>query len=99
MYATQSLTARITYYNEAAAALWGRRPDLGESEFLGLTKLIRPDGTTAPYEEWPTAIALREGRTIRAAAVVAEEFDGARVPFYSVIQFRNSTDRGVSQAL
>ena len=22
---------RITYYNEAAAALWGRRPELGES--------------------------------------------------------------------
>ena len=48
--------------------------------------------TPAPYQEWPTAIALREGRTIRAAAVVAERLDGARVPFlsYSTPQFDRS---------
>jgi PAS domain S-box-containing protein len=74
---------RITYYNEAAAALWGRRPELGESEFFGSWKLICSDGAPIPIEEWPSAIALRERRQIRATAVVAERPDGARVSFIS----------------
>ncbi|MFU0507932.1 PAS domain-containing protein, partial [Pseudaminobacter sp. NGMCC 1.201702] len=35
---------RITYYNEAAAALWGYRPILGTSEWCGSWKLRYPDG-------------------------------------------------------
>ena len=31
---------RIIFYNEAAAALWGCRPELGKSEFCGSWKLI-----------------------------------------------------------
>jgi PAS domain-containing protein len=32
---TTDPAGRITYYNEAAAALWGYRPDLGKSEWCG----------------------------------------------------------------
>lgn len=83
---------RITYYNEAAATLWGRRPELGESEFVGSWKLIRSDGAPIPIEEWPSAIALKERRQVGATALVAERADGARVNFISssALQFDES---------
>ena len=41
---------RLTFYNEAAAELWGCRPELGESKFCGSWKLYWPDGTPLPHE-------------------------------------------------
>src|ERR1700732_4041298 len=38
IYTTDS-QGRITYFNEAAAALWGYRPELGKSEWCGSWKL------------------------------------------------------------
>jgi PAS domain-containing protein len=35
---------QITYYNEAAAAMWGHHPQIGVSEWCGLWKLYWPDG-------------------------------------------------------
>ena len=32
---TTDRDGRITFYNEAAAALWGCRPEIGKSEFCG----------------------------------------------------------------
>jgi PAS domain S-box-containing protein len=72
---------RITYYNEAAAELWGCRPELGKSEFCGSWKLYWPDGTPLPHDECPMAIALKEKRPIRGKEAVAERPDGTRVPF------------------
>ncbi|HEY9347727.1 MAG TPA: PAS domain-containing protein, partial [Inquilinus sp.] len=36
---TTDAAGRITFYNEAAAELWGCRPELGKSEFCGSWKL------------------------------------------------------------
>ncbi|MEJ2378374.1 MAG: PAS domain-containing protein, partial [Pseudolabrys sp.] len=36
---TTDAAGRITYFNEAAAALWGQRPPLGTSEWCGSAKL------------------------------------------------------------
>ncbi|HXF54362.1 MAG TPA: PAS domain S-box protein [Hyphomicrobiaceae bacterium] len=72
---------RITYYNEAAAKLWGCRPELGESEFCGSWRLYHPDGTPMPHELCPMAIALRERRPVHGMEAVAERPDGTRVPF------------------
>ncbi len=72
---------RITFYNAAAAALWGCEPELGKSEFCGSWKLYRPDGTPLPHDECPMAIALKEVRAIKGAHAVAERPDGTRVPF------------------
>jgi len=71
---------RITFFNEAAVALWGRRPEPG-SEWRGLWKLFRADGTPLPVDEYPIAQALREGRPIRGVEAVGERPDGTRVPF------------------
>lgn len=72
---------RITYYNEAAARLWGVRPELGKSEFCGSWKLYWPDGTPLAHSECPMAMALKEKRAIRNVEATAERPDGVRVPF------------------
>src|SRR5262245_26279592 len=62
---TTDAAGRITYYNEAAVALWGHRPPLGSSEWCGSWKLFWPDGTPLPHDQCPMAIALREDRVVR----------------------------------
>lgn len=71
---------RITYFNEAAAALWGHRPQLGDL-WCGSWKLYHPDGQLLPHEECPMAQALKEQRPIRGVEAVLERPDGTRTPF------------------
>src|SRR5262249_51768732 len=72
---------RLTIYNEAAATLWGCRPELGESKFCGSWKLYWPDGTPLSHDECPMAMALRQKRPIRGKEAVAERPDGTRIHF------------------
>jgi PAS domain-containing protein len=39
---TTDAAGRITFYNEAAAELWGCRPELGKSEFCGSWSCFGP---------------------------------------------------------
>ena len=71
----------ITYYNEAAADLWGHRPEIGKAEWCGSWKLYWPDGRALPHDQCPMAIALREGRPVWGMEAAAERPDGIRVPF------------------
>src|SRR5215510_7011448 len=52
----------ITFYNEAAATLWGHRPQLGTQRFCGSWRLRHPDGSPLPHAECPMALALKERR-------------------------------------
>ena len=72
---------RITFFNEAAAELWGCRPELGKSEFCGSWKLYWPDGTPLPHDECPMAVTLRERRPVRGMEAIAERPDGSRILF------------------
>jgi PAS domain S-box-containing protein len=72
---------RITYFNEAAATLWGCRPRLHSDQWCGSWRLFRPDGTALPHDQCPMAIALKEGRPNRGNQAIAERPDGSRVPF------------------
>ena len=78
---TTDADGRITYYNDAAAALWGHRPRVGSSEWCGSWKLFWPDGTPLRHDECPMAIALKEDRAVRGMEAAAERPDGTRVPF------------------
>ena len=71
----------LTYYNQAAASLWGWRPPLGDQHWCGSWRLYHPDGTPMRHDECPMATALREGRPVRGAEAVAERPDGTRIPF------------------
>jgi PAS domain S-box-containing protein len=77
---TTDAEGRITFYNEAAAEFWGRRPELGE-EWCGSWRLYWSDGTPMAHAECPMAIALREERAVRGYEAVAERPDGTRVSF------------------
>jgi len=72
---------RITYFSEAAAALWGRRPKLHSDQWCGSWRLFQPDGAPMPLDQCPMAIALKEERPIRGEQAIAERPDGTRVPF------------------
>jgi PAS domain S-box-containing protein len=78
---TTDAEGRITYYNDAAAEMWGRRPELGSSYWCGSWKLYWPDGTPMAHDECPMAVCLREGVPVRGVEAVAERPDGTRVPF------------------
>ncbi len=78
---TTDATGRITYYNEAAVALWGHRPMLGSSEWCGSWKLYWPDGTPLPHDQCPMAVALKENRPVRGLEAACERPDGTRIAF------------------
>ncbi|WP_298733458.1 ATP-binding protein [uncultured Chitinophaga sp.] len=69
---------RIKSYNEAAAALWGRQPQIGKDLWCGSWKIYRTDGSLLPPEQYPMAIAVREGKPLLGEEIVIEHPDGAR---------------------
>jgi PAS domain S-box-containing protein len=78
---TTDAAGLITAYNDAAAELWGTRPELGSDRWCGSWRLYWPDGTPMDHGECPMAVTLTEGREIRGAEAMAERPDGTRVPF------------------
>jgi PAS domain S-box-containing protein len=78
MYTTDR-EGRITLFNDRAAELWGRRPEIGRDLWCGSWRIFRPDGTPLPHDQCPLAIALREGRRVRGQEIVVERPDGARL--------------------
>jgi PAS domain S-box-containing protein len=77
---TTDAKGKITFFNQAAAALWGRRPELGE-EWCGSWRIYQMEGNLLPHAECPMAIALKENREVRGAQAIAERPDGTRVVF------------------
>ncbi len=77
---TTDADGHLTYYNEEAARLWGRRPELGEM-WCGSWKLYWSDGRPMAHEDCPMAIALKENRPVRGESAIAERPDGTRIHF------------------
>jgi PAS domain S-box-containing protein len=50
----------ITYYNNQAAELWGRKPALGDTDekFCGSHMMYRVDGSYLPHDQCPMADVL-----------------------------------------
>lgn len=69
----------ITFYNAAAAQLWGREPKLFAERWCGSLRLFRPDGEPLPLEDCPMARVLKTGLAVHGEAIVAERPDGSRV--------------------
>jgi PAS domain-containing protein len=71
----------ITFYNEAAVTLAGRRPVVGQDRWCVTWRLYQPDGTPLLHEQCPMAIALKQNRPVRGVAAVAERPDGTHFSF------------------
>ncbi len=71
----------ITFFNRQAAALWGRSPQLGDSDerFCGSTRMFHTDGTPLPLDQTPVATILQNGTCVRDMEAVIEQTDGSRV--------------------
>jgi PAS domain S-box-containing protein len=77
---TTDADGRISFFNAAAAAFWGRRPALGE-EWCGSLQLLWPDGLPMRHDECPMAVTLKEGRAVRGGQAIAVRPDGSHVFF------------------
>ena len=78
---TTDATGRITFYNEAAVALWGRRPVLGRDRWCGSWHIYSLTGAPLPHDRCPMAVAILEDRKVRDVTAIAERPDGTRVHF------------------
>jgi PAS domain S-box-containing protein len=72
----------IRDYNSRAAELWGRKPELGDTDerFCGSFRMYRPDGSYMPHEQCPMGDVLT-GKVagIHDGEVHIERPDGSRV--------------------
>ncbi len=72
----------IRDYNSRAAELWGRRPEVGDTDerFCGSFRMYRPDGSFMPHEQCPMGDVLT-GKVpgIQDGEVHIERPDGSRV--------------------
>ena len=71
----------IDFYNQQAAAMWGRSPELGDTDerFCGSTRLFRSDGSLMPHDQTPVAAALYEGLSISGMDAIIERADLSRI--------------------
>jgi PAS domain S-box-containing protein len=77
---TTDAAGKITFFNEAAIDLAGRRPLPGE-QWCVSWKLFRLDGTPLPHDQCPMAIAIREARPMHGEMAIVERPDGSRLTF------------------
>lgn len=75
---TTDAQGRVTLFNEAAAHLWGRQPEIGKDNWCGSYQIYRLDGTPLPAEECPMAVTLKTGRSVRGEEIIIERPDGSR---------------------
>ena len=72
----------ITYYNNQAADLWGRKPAIGDTDqrFCGSEMLYRVDGSYLPHDQCPMAEVLA-GKVagVHDAEVHIQRPDGSRI--------------------
>lgn len=68
----------ITFFNPAAAALWGREPELGKDFWCGSWKIYDSAGNPIALDTCPMAQTLRDGREVRGVEIIVERPDGER---------------------
>ena len=70
----------ITYYNQRAVDLWGRRPKLNDpaDRFCGSFKLFTLEGEPIQHDQCWMGLALRDGKEYLAQEIVIERPDGKR---------------------
>ena len=68
----------IKFYNNAAVALWGRKPEIGKDLWCGSWKIFTPEGNPTSFDECPMARTMKLGVSIRGEEILIERPDGNR---------------------
>ncbi len=76
---TTDAEGRITMFNQAAVELGGCTPEIGADLWYAFWEFYQPDGTPLPHDQYPMAIALREGRTVESRELRAIRPDGKQL--------------------
>jgi PAS domain S-box-containing protein len=75
---TVDLHGYLTFFNKAASDLWLREPQLGQDRWYGALALETVEGAAIPPENSPTAVVLREQRSVRDMEHLVVRADGSR---------------------
>ena len=75
---TTDAQGRITFFNQAAADLWGQAP-APDALWCGPCRLYWPDGRPMAQDECPMARTVREGQPVRGVDAILERPDGQRI--------------------
>ena len=81
----------IMIYNQAAARLWGREPEVGKDLYCGSAKLMNTDGTDLLIENYPIVRTLKDRQPVQGAEIIIQRADGRQLrilqyttPIYSI---------------
>ena len=66
----------ITYYNPAAATLWGREPQIGVTQWCGSFRMRNLDGSPLAHEDCPMAVCVKTGKSVDNREILVERPDG-----------------------
>ncbi len=69
---------KITFYNDAAEKIWGRKPNLKKDMWCGSYKLFNPDGTLISADQSPMARCIQEGMAILGEEIIIERKNKSR---------------------
>ncbi len=75
---TTDASGRLTHFNPASAELSGRTPSLGTDQWCVSWKLYNADGSPIAHDQWPMALAMKNGHAIRSTELIVERPDGRR---------------------
>jgi PAS domain S-box-containing protein len=75
---TCDLEGRVTFYNQAAATLWGRTPELYKDLWCGSFKIFSKNGEQIALDDCPMAQVLKMKIPIKSQEIVVERPDGIR---------------------
>lgn len=69
----------ISSYNQAAADLWGRAPEIGRDLWCGSWKIFYPTGEAMSLDDCPMARTLKTGIAVNGEHIVIQRPDGAKI--------------------
>lgn len=76
---TCGVDGTLTFYNRAAAELWGREPDVGIEKWTGAKKVYSASGDILPKDYHPIATMIAEGKAPEIQELIIERPDGSIV--------------------
>ncbi len=70
---------RITFFNEAATRLWGRKPKIGKDLWCGAKEIFQKDGNPVLPDACPMAITIKQARAIQGEELIIARPDGSNI--------------------